>query len=151
MKTFICVILLLILSNNVSIASNPPKISHHVHIISTSLDVFYFKIDHHYIGALVEIYNADSVMIWTHKMKHRKIIIDFFEVPAGDYVIKFTKHDKTEEFPFRKTSSHEDIKNEITFHEVSSFSKGCPCDSHHAPDSHHTAQNTPATEETTTP
>ena len=74
-----------------------------VHLVSTRMDVFYFKIDKQFIGADLEIYSQDGVKIFTQRVDRRKIIIDFYFENPGKFIIMFKKGDHHEEFNFIKT------------------------------------------------
>lgn len=73
-----------------------------VHVVSTRMDVFYFKVAKEFLGAELEIYSQDGVKLFTQKVDHRKILIDFYFENAGKFVILFKKGDLTEEFNFIK-------------------------------------------------
>ena len=49
-----------------------------VHIVSTRMDVFYFKVDKAFLGAQLEIYSAEGVQLHSEKITRRKVRIDFY-------------------------------------------------------------------------
>jgi hypothetical protein len=74
-----------------------------VHLISTRMDVFYFKIDKKFIGSDLEIYSQDGLKVLTQKIDRRKVIIDFYFENPGKFIIMFKKDGHHEEFSFIKT------------------------------------------------
>ncbi|MEO5979886.1 MAG: hypothetical protein ABIS36_13380 [Chryseolinea sp.] len=74
-----------------------------VRVISTKTDIFYFKVDKSFIGAVIEVFSADGALLITDTVSHHKAIIDFYFERAGKYSIKMTKNDREENFTFEKT------------------------------------------------
>lgn len=73
-----------------------------VHVVSSRMDVFYFKIDKEFIGAELEIYSQDGQKLMNQKLDHRKVLIDFYFENPGNYIILFKKNGTQEEFKFTK-------------------------------------------------
>ena len=73
-----------------------------VHIVSTRMDVFYFKVDKAFLGAQLEIYSAEGVQLHSEKITRRKVLIDFYYEDAGKFIICFTKEGVKREFNFIK-------------------------------------------------
>ncbi|HEY5823778.1 MAG TPA: hypothetical protein VIT44_05410, partial [Cyclobacteriaceae bacterium] len=60
-------------------------------VLSTSHDIFYFKICKAMIGGKVEVYSPEGEVVGTQNLDNRKLIIDFFDMAPGDYTIKVKK------------------------------------------------------------
>ena len=73
-----------------------------VQMLSSRMDVFYFKIDKTFIGAQLEIYSAEGVQLYSEKITRRKVLIDFYYEDAGKYIVYFTKDGMKQEFNFIK-------------------------------------------------
>jgi hypothetical protein len=86
-----------------SASADKIKAKSSVHLVSTRMDIFYFKIDKTFLGAELEIYSQDGVKLFTEKLDRRKILIDFYFENPGKFIIMFKKGDRHEEFSFIKT------------------------------------------------
>ncbi len=73
-----------------------------VHVVSSRMDVFYFKVDKIFLGAELEIYSQDGVKLLSQKVEHRKVLIDFYYENPGKYIILLKKGDVQEQFNFIK-------------------------------------------------
>jgi hypothetical protein len=74
-----------------------------VHVMSNRMDVFYFKVDKELLGAELEIYSQNGIKLFTQKISHRKVLIDFYFENPGNFIIMVRKGDTLEEFNFTKT------------------------------------------------
>lgn len=88
-----------------STQANKVKAKHalHVHVLSTRLNIFYFKVHKKLIGAEVEVYDTHGVKLISQKITYRKILVDFHYEEAGEYFIKIKQGQLQEEFDFIKT------------------------------------------------
>jgi hypothetical protein len=103
MKRLITILTLFIaLTTTAAVAKEKPAKDRSVVVLSKLRDVFYFKIDKVFLGGVVEVYNAKGVMIASNELVERKMLIDFFEVPAGQYVIKIKNDEQVKEFNYEK-------------------------------------------------
>lgn len=73
-----------------------------VTVLSEKMDIFYFKVSKAFVGATVVVYSADDSLIFTSKVLHRKVIIDFYLKAAGVFTIKVKKDNKEEVFTYVK-------------------------------------------------
>ena len=94
-------ILALILSPSVASATESP-----VRVISTKSDIFYFKVDRAFVGAIIEVYSPEGVLIISDTVTHHKAIIDFYHQKGGRYSIKIKKNDREAHFTFEKADAH---------------------------------------------
>jgi hypothetical protein len=86
-KSLIIAIVLLAAPSFAAISSRVDS----VHVLSVKRYIFHFKVDKSLIGAKVEVFNHKNDMVLTETVAHAKTIVDFFELPAGNYTIKITK------------------------------------------------------------
>ncbi len=66
------------------------------------MNVLYFKIDKEFLGAELEIYSMDGKKLFSQKVEHRKVLIDFYYENPGKFIILIKKGDSQEEFEFIK-------------------------------------------------
>jgi hypothetical protein len=96
MKTFNLTILILLVALTAFSKQNPEK--NHVSVKTVKREIFYFKVDKQFLGATVNVYNKQGMLIVTEKVARRKNIIDFFDQYAGTYTIVITKGELVETF-----------------------------------------------------
>jgi len=105
MKKVVLVLALLtclIGANKVQAATQRPG-AKMVIVLAVDKELFYFELEREYFeGAVVEIADVDGEVVHSDVLKSKKMVIDFFDVPAGKYVIKVKKGVVTEEFNFEK-------------------------------------------------
>ena len=65
-------------------------------------NLFVVKAARKLVGATVEIYSGDGVLVTAQYMEKRKMVIDFRTAASGAYTIKVVKGDATHEFHFVK-------------------------------------------------
>lgn len=75
---------------------------HAVHVRNTHSDVFYFKVTPELWGAEIEVRNENNEVILTHRLSHKKALIDFYYELPGTYTINFIKGEHREQFSFVK-------------------------------------------------
>src|SRR6478609_4425208 len=83
-------------------------------VLSTSHDIFYFKICKTMIGGTVEVYSPEGKVVGTQNLDDRKLIIDFFDMAPGDYTIKVKKENTEETFTYHKDGYQMVIKESST-------------------------------------
>ena len=89
---------LLIISSNVNVTAEaieviePPK----------QKNLFTLKAEKEFVGAQVEIYNANGELITSQSLQKRKMVIDFGDVKFGMYTIKVVKGESLQEFKYLK-------------------------------------------------
>jgi hypothetical protein len=72
-------------------------------VLNTSHDIFYFKIGKSMMGGVVEVYNPEGKIVGTQNLDNRKLIIDFFDMAPGNYIIKVKKDNVEETFSYQRT------------------------------------------------
>jgi hypothetical protein len=78
-----------------------------VKVLSTRMDVVYFKVSCEMIGASMEVYDANGNMIYTEKVTDHKVLVDFYAEPSGSYTIHIKKGGRDETISYNKeTESH---------------------------------------------
>lgn len=69
-------------------ASGMAKAHRPVSILAVRNDLFYFKVDKLFIGAVVEVYSSSGDLVLTQTVTRHKMLIDFFERQPDAYTIK---------------------------------------------------------------
>jgi|GEM_PF-2982320 len=62
-----------------------------VEVLTTSHEIFYFKIDKGWIGGEVDVLDENSKPISVQKLDKKKMLIDFFDIAPGTYTIVIKK------------------------------------------------------------
>lgn len=75
-----------------------------VKVLSTKLDVVYFKVSCSLIGATMEVRDNTGKVIFTEKVTDRKVLVDFFAEPSGNYSIHLVKDGVDEAINYNKTT-----------------------------------------------
>ena len=83
-------------------------------VLSTSHDIFYFKISKTMVGGTVEVYNPEGKIVGAQNLDNRKLIIDFFDMAPGDYTIKVKKENTQEIFTYHREGYQMVIKSDST-------------------------------------
>ena len=89
----------------------------HVKVVSKTMDVVYFKVSCDMIGASIEILDANGAVIHTEQVTDKKVIVDFFDEPSGEYTIHVKKDGNDESIVYSKSSmSHAELyaKDHVT-------------------------------------
>ena len=75
-----------------------------VEVLTTSHDIFYFKVDKGWIGGEVDVVAENSKQILAQKLDKKKMVVDFFDLAPGTYKIVVKKGDCEchEEFTYIK-------------------------------------------------
>ncbi len=97
-------LLMLIIAFGGAITKNYAK-GRNVEVISTKLDVFYFKVSKEFVGATIEVISPTGEVILTEKVMHRKALLDFYMRDPGTYTIWMKKDGVEEKFSYQKTNS----------------------------------------------
>jgi hypothetical protein len=85
-------------------ATDKPKQQHAVHVVSRSLDCFYFKVKKELIGAEIEIYSDKGEKLITQTITKKHTLIDFYYEQPGSYIIKINKNGFEESFEYNKNA-----------------------------------------------
>lgn len=81
------------------------KMKKPVQVITSRMNVFYFKVDKEFLGAELEIYSEDGVKLFSQKITERKVLIDFYYENPGKYNILIRKGEVLEQFTFVKETA----------------------------------------------
>lgn len=89
-------------------ASKPSSIK----VVSKNMDVVYFKVSCDMIGAEIEIHDATGNVILTTTVTDKKVLVDFYAEPSGEYTIVVKKNNVSEEISYSKFSvSHAELSS----------------------------------------
>jgi hypothetical protein len=61
-----------------------------VKVLSTNRDIFYFKIDKEFLGALLEVFDRDGNKVIEQRLEKRKVLLDFYYDQPGRYSIRIS-------------------------------------------------------------
>jgi len=61
-----------------------------VKVLSTKRDIFYFKVDKEYVGALLEVFDKNGNKVIEQRIDKRKVIVDFYYDQPGRYDIRIS-------------------------------------------------------------
>ena len=104
-KLMILAALVLSVSSSVFAASPSP-----VKVISKSMDVVYLKVSCEMIGAEIEIHDWTGAVIHTVNVTEKKVLIDFYAEPSGEYTIVVKKNGNESSISYNKFSvSHSEL------------------------------------------
>jgi hypothetical protein len=91
-------------------SAHETKLKDPVRVVSSRMDVFYFKLDKKFVGADLEIYSQDGVKILSQKIVRRKVLVDFYYENKGRYVIHLQKGEVVKEFDFIKAEACPEVE-----------------------------------------
>lgn len=74
-----------------------------VKVLSTRMDIVYLKVPVDLVGASVTVYDDHGTRLFDMAVKHRKVLVDFYNEKPGDYVIHIERCDHIEEVKYHKT------------------------------------------------
>ncbi|HMJ70928.1 MAG TPA: hypothetical protein VK508_18635 [Cyclobacteriaceae bacterium] len=83
--------------------ANKPK--NPVKVVSTKMDLVYFKVSCDMIGASMEVYDQTGKMLHSEKVIDKKVLVDFYAEPSGVYTIHVQKNGNNQEIVFTKESA----------------------------------------------
>jgi hypothetical protein len=96
------IIAALVLSVSASAFASKP--SNGVKVLSTNMDVVYLKVSCDMIGAEIEIHDEKGNVIFTASVTEKKVLIDFYAEPSGEYTIVVKKNTKEESISYSKST-----------------------------------------------
>jgi hypothetical protein len=73
---------------------------HHVSVLSVKRDVFYFKVDTEFQGATAEVFDTNGKLCYSITLHKKRELIDFFYLEAGEYTIRFSRGNQSEEHQY---------------------------------------------------
>ena len=73
-----------------------------VKVISTKREIFYFKVDKDFVGALVEVFDKQGNKVIEQHIEKRKVIVDFFYDQPGVYTIRVSNGNDEQIFTYEK-------------------------------------------------
>jgi hypothetical protein len=101
------IIAALVLSVSSSVFAASPS---SVKVVSKSMDVVYLKVSCAMIGAEIEIHDSTGKVIHIANVTEKKVLIDFYAEPSGEYTIVVKKNGKEESISYNKLSvSHSEL------------------------------------------
>lgn len=104
-KLMIIAALVLSVSSSVFAASPSP-----VKVISKNMDVVYLKVSCEMIGAEIEIQDWTGKVIHSENVTDKKVLIDFYAEPSGEYTIVVKKNGNESTISYNKVSvSHAEL------------------------------------------
>jgi len=74
-----------------------------VKVISTKREIFYFKVDKGFVGALVEVFDKHGNKVIEQHIEKRKVIVDFFYDQPGKYTIRVSNGTDEQIFVYVKS------------------------------------------------
>jgi hypothetical protein len=100
-KFFLIVVVLMMLVS--AVFAGPMKDTTHVTVSPTHFkNLLILKADKQYMGATVEVHDANGALITSAELNKRKMIIDFYDIPYGAYTICVVKDKTVKEFKYTK-------------------------------------------------
>lgn len=76
-----------------------------IRVISEKMDVFYFKVSEELVGASIEVIDPNGKQILVDQVDNRKVLIDFYAEPSGEYTIHIKKDSKDVSVVYNKVSA----------------------------------------------
>jgi len=103
------IIAALVLSVSTSVFAAKPS---NVKVLSKNMDVVYLKVSSDMIGAQIDIMDSTGNVIHVANITDKKVIIDFYAEPSGEYTIVVKKNGKEETISYSKfTVSHSELES----------------------------------------
>lgn len=90
--------LLLIAASTMGAIGDPGPVK----VISTKKEIFYFKVDKEFAGALLEVFDAVGNKVIEQRVDKRRVIVDFYYDQPGRYIIKLSNGNLEEVFVYEK-------------------------------------------------
>jgi hypothetical protein len=95
-------LLAILLVANLATFGTPKTSTVPVSVISNKRDIFYFKVDKTFIGAIIEVRNSEGVTILSDTITSHKAIVDFYLENAGTFTIEIRKDGEAVGFEYQK-------------------------------------------------
>lgn len=109
-KIFLLVVILVVLASAVFAAPAAPLKKDTVNVTVTPTlykDLLILKAAKTYMGAAVEVHDASGAVIVSSLIHKKKTIIDFYNIPNGEYTISVVKNKRTFNFNYTKEQGSE--------------------------------------------
>lgn len=97
LTTFSAAVAICLVSGNSFANSHRP-----VSVLAVRNDLFYFKVDKAFIGAVVEVYASSGELIFSDTIRHHKMLIDFYDRKEDDYTIRIRSRCAEVEYLYMK-------------------------------------------------
>jgi hypothetical protein len=104
MKTPLFLICAMLLTTSSMAGQTTTPHALHIQVLSTKMDIFYFKASKALVGADIHVYSDKGEKIISSVIVHRRTIVDFYHEEAGHYIIEVTKDGQSQRFTFCKTN-----------------------------------------------
>jgi hypothetical protein len=88
----------------------PPQKDKSVVVITTRMDIFYFKVNKEMMGGLIEIFDDKDEIMASQSITQKKMLLDFIDAKPGTYNIRISNGHTVREFEFKKEGIKGDIK-----------------------------------------
>ncbi|HTH57469.1 MAG TPA: hypothetical protein VL728_15570 [Cyclobacteriaceae bacterium] len=98
MKNVVVLLFVVMLTTSSFSMGKEPK--EKLKIISVKSHSVYFKVDPSFVGGVVEVYDANKMLLAAEELPRTYTMVFFDEKPSGKYFIKVTKGNKTIEFGY---------------------------------------------------
>jgi hypothetical protein len=106
MKKFIIIAALVLSVSSSVFAASPAAVK----VISKNMDVVYLKVSCDMIGAEMQVQDSTGNVIYATNVTDKKVLIDFYAEPSGEYTIVVKKNGKEESISYNKfTVSHSEL------------------------------------------
>lgn len=90
MKKIVILIAFVMLA--IAVFAQPSKVTYpEIKVLSQKRDAFYFKASRDLLGSEVEVIHDNGKIVAQEKLKGRRMLIDFFDMESGIYVIRVTQ------------------------------------------------------------
>ena len=116
MKISILLVVVFLARSTPIVANDPCK--QIVEVLSTKMDIFYFKLCKVYTGGLVQVYSQEGDLLASHQLEGNKAVVDFYFEKAGTYVIKINVEGKEEKFDYVKLAPPPLTVADLDYHVV---------------------------------
>jgi hypothetical protein len=116
MRIAILFIVIVLVSHSVKASQDPCEKA--VEILSTKMDIFYFKLCKDYMGAVVEVQNQDSVVLVSKEIIGNKALVDFYFERQGKYLVKVKVAGKEETYEYEKLAPPPLAVADLDYHVV---------------------------------
>jgi hypothetical protein len=73
-----------------------------VKVISTKRDIFYFKVEKEFVGALIEVFDKHGNKVIEQHIDKKKVIVDFYYDQPGKYTIRVSNGTEEQIFVYEK-------------------------------------------------
>lgn len=109
-KIFLLIVVLLVLASVVfATPAAPLKNDLDTVTVTSTLykDLLIVKTNKEYIGAAIEVHDSTGAVVAASHISKKKTIVDFYDIPSGNYWICVVKSNRTFQFNYTKKQDSE--------------------------------------------